>query len=435
MAANGQVGPPGSPYAHVTSQRNAMTEAESMESLASLANGRASALKSEMGHLGSPGKHGVHSLMSGRKPRIHAASPSMRSGLRSAKDVDGDIFSSSLSLMSNASGVMVHGEDRHSQEIRKLRRELDSSNDKVVTLTSQLTTNAHMVAAFEQSLLAMTSRLQQQTALSERKESELNMLKMLVDELNECRKQNGGGDGSRVPGSLSPGRGHHHRDHGHHKDKRKDKAARKGALIRRHTFALASEELAAPPCGKKQGKLLDRNCQTPDQGDTTGGNKPTGWLRSSLSRAFRKSPKTPSSGNMVTSPTTPVKLRSGSCCELQNGAGGSLPSSPAHSRSGHMLVSPEDQLIEKLRQQLTEKERQVTELRLEALTSAHQLDSLNETLGELRRQLGRLTLENDRLRSLVTPSGVTLTPSNSTHSSNSTSSKVQNNSLDDNNAS
>lgn len=56
---------PGAPIA-----RNALTEAESMESVASLS--RASNLRQELASLASPIKNGLP-LMSARKPRIHAA--------------------------------------------------------------------------------------------------------------------------------------------------------------------------------------------------------------------------------------------------------------------------------------------------------------------------------------------------------------------------
>ena len=60
-------------------------------------------------------------------------------------------------------------EERTESEIIKLRQELMAEHEKVVNLTSQLATNAHVVAAFEQSLANMTARLQHLTATSEKK--------------------------------------------------------------------------------------------------------------------------------------------------------------------------------------------------------------------------------------------------------------------------
>jgi hypothetical protein len=48
---------------------------------------------------------------------------------------------SSLSLVSTASSLYSTAEEKQANEIRKLRRELIEAQDKVHTLTSQLSTN------------------------------------------------------------------------------------------------------------------------------------------------------------------------------------------------------------------------------------------------------------------------------------------------------
>ncbi|CAN8008408.1 unnamed protein product, partial [Ixodes pacificus] len=48
---------------------------------------------------------------------------------------------SSLSLVSTNSSLYSTTEEKQAHEIRKLRKELDQANEKVATLTSQLTTN------------------------------------------------------------------------------------------------------------------------------------------------------------------------------------------------------------------------------------------------------------------------------------------------------
>ncbi|XP_013774980.2 neuron navigator 3-like, partial [Limulus polyphemus] len=80
-----------------------------------------------------------------------------------------EIHGSSLSVVSSTSSMFSTTEDKQSQEIKKLKRELEQANEKVAALTSQLTTNAHMVAAFEQSLSNMTNRLHHLTASAEQK--------------------------------------------------------------------------------------------------------------------------------------------------------------------------------------------------------------------------------------------------------------------------
>ncbi|XDV35243.1 hypothetical protein PO909_005224, partial [Leuciscus waleckii] len=95
----------------------------------------------------------------------------MRSG--SFREPSEDVHGSVLSLASNASS--------NYSQIRILRRELESSQDKVASLTTQLSANANLVAAFEQSLALMTARLQTLSVTSEQKDSELQDLKETID--------------------------------------------------------------------------------------------------------------------------------------------------------------------------------------------------------------------------------------------------------------
>ncbi|KFQ63797.1 Neuron navigator 2, partial [Pelecanus crispus] len=97
------------------------------------------------------------------------------------------VHGSSLSLVSSTSSIYSTPEEKCQSEIRKLRRELDASQEKVSALTTQLTANAHLVAAFEQSLGNMTIRLQSLTMTAEQKDSELNELRKTIELL---KKQN-----------------------------------------------------------------------------------------------------------------------------------------------------------------------------------------------------------------------------------------------------
>ncbi|EDL39577.1 neuron navigator 1, isoform CRA_b, partial [Mus musculus] len=96
----------------------------------------------------------------------------IRSG--SFRDPTDDVHGSVLSLASSASST-------YSSQIRKLRRELESSQEKVATLTSQLSANANLVAAFEQSLVNMTSRLRHLAETAEEKDTELLDLRETID--------------------------------------------------------------------------------------------------------------------------------------------------------------------------------------------------------------------------------------------------------------
>ncbi|OXB59587.1 hypothetical protein ASZ78_010101 [Callipepla squamata] len=118
------------------------------------------------------------------KSRTMSRSGSFRDGFE-------EVHGSSLSLVSSTSSVYSTPEEKCQSEIRKLRRELDASQEKVSALTTQLTANAHLVAAFEQSLGNMTIRLQSLTMTAEQKasvqDSELNELRKTIELL---KKQN-----------------------------------------------------------------------------------------------------------------------------------------------------------------------------------------------------------------------------------------------------
>ncbi|KAA8591022.1 hypothetical protein FQN60_001965, partial [Etheostoma spectabile] len=116
----------------------------------------------------------------------------VRSGSFRDKEPD-EVHGSVLSLASNASssyssvsvgGMQNQAEERiQGEQIRKLRRELESSQEKVSNLTTQLTANANLVAAFEQSLQLMTTRLQSLSISQEQKDTELVELRETIEAL------------------------------------------------------------------------------------------------------------------------------------------------------------------------------------------------------------------------------------------------------------
>ena len=65
-------------------------------------------------------------------------------------------------------------------------------------------------------------------------------------------------------------------------------------------------------------------------------------------------------------------------------------------------ASLDPELVTELKRQLREKEKTVTDLRLEALTSAHQLQSLEELVTQLQAEIGNLRVENERLSKSTT---------------------------------
>ena len=84
---------------------------------------------------------------------------------------------SSLSLASSTFLI----EDKLKNEIKKLQTELGSEKEKNEALNSQLNINSNLMAAFEQSLTTLNSRLRQLTATNEDKERELEELKTKLE--------------------------------------------------------------------------------------------------------------------------------------------------------------------------------------------------------------------------------------------------------------
>ncbi|TGZ58309.1 hypothetical protein CRM22_009685 [Opisthorchis felineus] len=89
---------------------------------------------------------------------------------------------STLSLSSNTSDISVV-EQNPDDEVKLLRKKLQSAQTEVVLLTSQLVMNAQVVSAFEQSLNSISQRLKNLTTTTARKDSELHELRATIDAL------------------------------------------------------------------------------------------------------------------------------------------------------------------------------------------------------------------------------------------------------------
>ncbi|NXG01494.1 NAV2 protein, partial [Sakesphorus luctuosus] len=314
------------------------------------------------------------------KSRTMSRSGSFRDGFE-------EVHGSSLSLVSSTSSIYSTPEEKCQSEIRKLRRELDASQEKVSALTTQLTANAHLVAAFEQSLGNMTIRLQSLTMTAEQKaslentgeDSELNELRKTIELL---KKQNAAAQAAingviNTPELNCKGPG----------------AAQPAELrIRRQHSSDSVSSINSATSHSSVGSNIDSDSKK---------KKRKNWLRSSFKQAFgkKKSPKSASSHS-----------------DIEEMTDSSLPSSPklphhtntvstpllraSHSNS---LISEctdsEAETVMQLRNELRDKEMKLTDIRLEALSSAHQLDQLREAMNRMQSEIEKLKAENDRLKS------------------------------------
>ncbi|XP_054569110.1 neuron navigator 1 isoform X4 [Eptesicus fuscus] len=294
------------------------------------------------------------------------------------------VHGSVLSLASSASST-------YSSQIRKLRRELESSQEKVATLTSQLSANANLVAAFEQSLVNMTSRLRHLAETAEEKDTELLDLRETIDFL---KKKNSEAQ-AVIQGALNA-----------------SEATPKELRIKRQNSSDSISSLNSITSHSSVGSGKDADAKK---------KKKKSWLRSSFNKAFsiKKGPKSASSYSDIEEIATPdssapssPKLQHGSTetaspsikSSASSSAGGDAPEGPVHAAPHPRLFlageeeEPEKKEVSELRSELWEKEMKLTDIRLEALNSAHQLDQLRETMHNMQLEVDLLKAENDRLK-------------------------------------
>ncbi|XP_053755875.1 neuron navigator 2 isoform X13 [Panthera pardus] len=343
------------------------------------------------------------------KSRTMSRSGSFRDGFE-------EVHGSSLSLVSSTSSIYSTPEEKCQSEIRKLRRELDASQEKVSALTTQLTANAHLVAAFEQSLGNMTIRLQSLTMTAEQKDSELNELRKTIELL---KKQNAAaqaaingvintpelnckgikaipwdkGLGSRQQLLISclgsPGNG---------------TSQSADLRIRRQHSSDSVSSINSATSHSSVGSNIESDSKK---------KKRKNWLRSSFKQAFgkKKSPKSASShsdieemtdSSLPSSPKLPHNGSTGSTPLLRGSHSNSLISE---------CMDSEAETVMQLRNELRDKEMKLTDIRLEALSSAHQLDQLREAMNRMQSEIEKLKAENDRLKSESQGSGCSRAPS------------------------
>ncbi|XP_019895859.2 neuron navigator 2 isoform X3 [Esox lucius] len=312
------------------------------------------------------------------KSRTISSSGSFKDGLE-------EVHGSSLSLVSSSSSVYSTPEEKSHSEIRKLRRELDASQEKVSALTTQLTANAHLVAAFEQSLGNMTIRLQGLTTTAEQKDSELNELRNTIEHL---KKQNTAAQAA-INNVINLPRLTGKRDRS--ASANESPPSQQDLRIHRQHSSDSVSSITSATSHSSTGSNLEL--------DAKNKKKRKNWLRSSFKQAFgkKKSPKSASSHS-----------------DIEETADGSQPSSPqlttyngsstpmVRTSQSNSLISEctdnEAEAVMVLRSELRDKEMKLTDIRLEALSSAHQLDQLRESMNRMQAEMERLKSENDRLK-------------------------------------
>uniref|UniRef100_A0A8C1YUP1 Neuron navigator 1 n=1 Tax=Cyprinus carpio TaxID=7962 RepID=A0A8C1YUP1_CYPCA len=271
-------------------------------------------------------------------------------------------------------------------QIRKLRRELESSQEKVANLTSQLSANANLVAAFEQSLTLMTSRLQSLSVSAEQKDSELLDLRETIESLKTKNME----AQAVIQVALN-----------------NPDVAPKELRLRRQNSSESISSLNSITSHSSVGSLKDDAKK----------KKKKSWLRSSFGKAFsiKKGTKDGSMYSDIEEIATPDSSAPNSP-KLGHEEGENPPTSLPSSQSATSSVIHEsneenesdEKMVSELRSELWEKEMKLTDIRLEALSSAHQLEQLREAMNNMQRMVESLKAENDQLKTGSAPSSLVL---------------------------
>ncbi|CAL8250137.1 unnamed protein product [Arctogadus glacialis] len=292
----------------------------------------------------------------------------VRSGSFRDRESNDEVHGSVLSLASNASSSY--------SSIRKLRRELESSQEKVANLTTQLTANqANLVAAFEQSLALMTTRLQSLSVSHEQKDTELLDLRETIESLKSKNDE----AQAVMHGALN---------HPDNQDVR----------MHRQNSCESISSLNSLSSLSSLGSLKEQEAKK---------KKKKSWLRSSFGKAFsiKKGGKTYSDIEEIatpdsSAPNSPKMGHEGS----EEGDSPSLRNSIS-TTSSVIMENPEEgdgegeeRVVSELRSELWEKERKLTDIRLEALSSAHQLEQLRDAMNNMQSTVENLKAENDHLK-------------------------------------
>uniref|UniRef100_A0A1I8NF63 Uncharacterized protein n=1 Tax=Musca domestica TaxID=7370 RepID=A0A1I8NF63_MUSDO len=355
-----------------------------------------------------------------------------------------EVHGSAASLLSGGSSLYGTSEERQAHEIRRLKRELMEAREQVLSLSSQLSTNAHVVNAFEQSLSNMTSRLQHLTATAERKDGELTDMRQTIELLRKQSIQAGLTTAhmqsmgvqtqsqtqndllSQKPPPLPtsiPGQ-HISRATQHNLQQQSSSYGQTGAIQRHHS----SDSMCSV-------NSIGSSCSTQDKKQ-----KKKGWLRSSFTKAFSRNAKisktsrhginihgqqntshTNSNDNSIAAITGLNKTNGHMQADTQGLSALAtqqsppLPTSPTNACPTKTVtlidnakpidaIEHEDttHVVEDLKKQLREKDLVLTDIRLEALSSASQLEILKETVNKMRAEMMSLKQNNERLQKMVT---------------------------------
>lgn len=246
-----------------------------------------------------------------------------------------------------------------SVDFARLQRELQEEREKVLQLTNQLSTNAHVVSAFEHSLSNMTTRLAKLTNETEQKDKELLNLRQEI--LSNRQSQ---------PFDYSS----------------------KGGMRWKSDDNVLSTSNSSTSGFQSQFNVINRK-------HSKSGKKNT-WFRSSLNKAFRVRRFSQSNSSICDSNTDLATSNGYNSADetRENRLSNSEPPNLKSNQRSISVSALDGVTMDEMQRQLLAKDDLLTETRLEALSSASQLQSLREAVAKMRQELKYVKLENEDLK-------------------------------------
>uniref|UniRef100_A0A336LQC8 CSON000903 protein n=1 Tax=Culicoides sonorensis TaxID=179676 RepID=A0A336LQC8_CULSO len=255
---------------------------------------------------------------------------------------------------------------------------------------------AHVVSAFEQSLSNMTTKLHQLTATTEKKDSEILEMRQTIELLRKQSIQAGlttvhmqsMGVKSRNPTNSVASTNVQYQ-----KDSKKPVSKLPQSS---HELTLQRQHSSDSMCSLNS---ISSGCSIQDK------KKKKGWLRSSFSKAFSRNAKISKTDRHVFSQSSNLDLSDQPITLIE------MPKQQMIENNVLLIdnAKPIDAvdlegnpLVEDLKKQLREKDMVLTDIRLEALSSASQLENLKETVIKMREEMKTLKQNNERLQRLIT---------------------------------
>ncbi|KAJ8032124.1 Neuron navigator 2 [Holothuria leucospilota] len=307
-----------------------------------------------------------------------------------------ELHGSTMSLQSAPSfyssmtpSAFPRSEEQSAAEIERLKRDLEREQDRVSSLSRDLSANAHVVAAFEQSLTGMTSRLQQLTSSTEQKDSELQDLREKIEQLKIAHAEGRNGalrtNGTDLIRKHSIGS--------------KDQILGETRLSRQ-TSCESMSSLASMTSMSSAGSAM-----TDTEGlDSKKNKKKKNWvssgekIRSSFRSAFGRKKKASGTTTDVEDLDNSMTFVNDSLIDPPPPQGQMKQSA---STSAIYDSEQSEETITDLKRQLRDKEGKLTDIKLEALTSQHQLDQMQEQMNKMKSEMMVLKQENERLQRQV----------------------------------